>query len=87
MQQGRSPNTSLVMKKRSIAIGNRKTSVSLEDEFWEAINHLAKLRRTTLSNIFGLIEDGRGQSNLSSAARVFVLEYYRSHSDVEKSMP
>ena len=79
MQQGRPLNTSLV-KKRSVVFGNRATSISLEDEFWEAINHIAQLEKMSLNNIVGLIEDGDREANLSSAIRVFVLEYYRSQS-------
>jgi predicted DNA-binding ribbon-helix-helix protein len=86
MQQGRPLNISSV-KKRSVAVGNRKTSISLENEFWEAINHIAQLRQMSLGNIVGLIENGHREANLSSAIRVFVLEYYRSQSDVERSGP
>jgi predicted DNA-binding ribbon-helix-helix protein len=77
MQQGRPLDTPSV-KKRSVVFRNRTTSISLEDEFWEAINHIAQLKKMSLNNIVGLIEDGRRQPNLSSAVRVFVLEYYRS---------
>jgi predicted DNA-binding ribbon-helix-helix protein len=83
MQHGRPLNTSSV-KKRSVAVGNRKTSISLENEFWEAINHIAQLRRVSLGNIVGLIENGHREAKLSSAIRVFVLEYYRSQSDAER---
>jgi predicted DNA-binding ribbon-helix-helix protein len=86
MQQGRPLNISSV-KKRSVGVGNRKTSISLENEFWEAINHIAQLRQMSLGNIVGLIENGHREANLSSAIRVFVLEYYRSQSDVERSGP
>jgi predicted DNA-binding ribbon-helix-helix protein len=84
MQQGRPRNTSTV-KKRSVAIRNRKTSISLENEFWDAIHHIAQLRQMSLGNIVGLIEDGHREANLSSAIRVFVLEYYRSQSDAERT--
>jgi predicted DNA-binding ribbon-helix-helix protein len=77
MQQGRPLNTSSV-KKRSVVFGNRTTSISLENEFWEAINQIAQLKKMSLNNIVGLIADSRRQPNLSSAVRVFVLEYYRS---------
>jgi predicted DNA-binding ribbon-helix-helix protein len=84
MQQGRPLNTSTV-KKRSVAIRDRKTSISLENEFWDAINDIARLRQMSLGNIVGLIEDGHRGLNLSSAIRVFVLEYYRSRSDAERT--
>src|SRR5439155_18189661 len=40
-----------LITKRSIIIGGHKTSVSLEDAFWEAMKEIAIARRTTLSNL------------------------------------
>jgi predicted DNA-binding ribbon-helix-helix protein len=84
MQQGRPLNTSTV-KKRSVVLRDRKTSISLEDEFWDAIKHIARLSQMPLGNIVGSIKDGHRDANLSSAIRVFVLEYYRSQSDAERT--
>jgi predicted DNA-binding ribbon-helix-helix protein len=68
------------VKKRSVVFRSHKTSVSLEDEFWEAINQIARTRQISVGNLVGIIEGERGQANLSSAIRLFVLEYYRSRS-------
>lgn len=63
--------------KRSVVIGGFKTSVSLENEFWQAFKDIAKQRSVPLSTLADQIDDGREHSNLSSAIRLFVLAYYR----------
>lgn len=64
--------------KRSIVIAGHKTSVSLEDAFWEALKEIASGRRLTLSDLVASIDSARSQGNLSSAIRLFVLEHYRA---------
>jgi predicted DNA-binding ribbon-helix-helix protein len=63
--------------KRSIVIANHKTSVSLEDAFWKALKEIATQRDLTLSDLVASIDTDRSQGNLSSAIRLFVLDYYR----------
>jgi predicted DNA-binding ribbon-helix-helix protein len=71
-------NKSTVVK-RSIIVGGHKTSVSLEDEFWNVIREISKARGMTLSELVAEIDTTRQQqSNLSSAVRLFVLDPYRS---------
>lgn len=64
--------------KRSIVIAGHKTSVSLEDEFWDALKEIAGRRNVTLSDLVASIDASRSQGNLSSAIRLFVLDYFRS---------
>ena len=64
--------------KRSIVIAGHKTSVSLEDQFWDALKEIAANRRSTLSDIVASIDSGRNQGNLSSAIRLYVLAHYRT---------
>lgn len=64
--------------KRSIVIAGHKTSVSLEDAFWQALKDIATGRRMTLSDLVGTIDADRHHGNLSSAIRLFVLEHYRT---------
>jgi predicted DNA-binding ribbon-helix-helix protein len=66
---------SLVVK-RSIVVGGHKTSVSLEDAFWNDLRKIANAREVTLSNLVTSIDTGRQQGNLSSAIRLFVLGVY-----------
>jgi predicted DNA-binding ribbon-helix-helix protein len=63
--------------KRSIVVAGHKTSVSLEDAFWEGMKDIAKARRVTLSDLAGGIDSERQHGNLSSAIRLFVLDYYQ----------
>jgi len=64
--------------KRSIVIKRHKTSVSLEDEFWSALKVIAGKRLTNLSDLVTAIDGQRQHGNLSSAIRLFVLDFYRS---------
>ncbi len=64
--------------KRSVVVGGHKTSVSLEDAFWTTLKDIAARRGITLSMQIALIDEQRKTSNLSSAIRLFVLEYFRA---------
>jgi predicted DNA-binding ribbon-helix-helix protein len=63
---------------RSIVLAGHKTSVSLEDEFWRGLKEIAGKRLMTLSTLVDGIDVQRQQGNLSSALRLFVLDFYRS---------
>jgi predicted DNA-binding ribbon-helix-helix protein len=63
--------------KRSIVIAGHKTSVSLEDAFWTGLKEIAAKRDLTLSDMVATIDQDRRHGNLSSAIRLFVLDYYR----------
>ena len=63
--------------KRSIVVAGHKTSVSLEDGFWSGLRDIAALRGLSLSELIGTIDAGRHHGNLSSAIRLFVLDFYR----------
>ena len=63
--------------KRSIVLAGNKTSVSLEDAFWRALKEIACGRQITVSNLVSEIDSERQQSNLSSAIRLFVLDFHR----------
>ena len=65
--------------KRSVTIAGHRTSLSLEAEFWDALNTLAEVRRMSLAGLVTAIDEQRGRSNLSSALRVAVLNAFRSH--------
>ena len=71
--------------KRSIVLAGHKTSVSLEDAFWRGLKEIAGKRVMSLSDLVGTIDSQRQQGNLSSALRLFVLEFYRSQIPDRKS--
>lgn len=64
--------------KRSIVVAGHKTSVSLEEAFWNGMKEISSARGMTLSELVGEIDGQRKQGNLSSAIRLFVLDHYRS---------
>ncbi len=70
--------------KRSIVIAGHKTSVSLEDAFWKGLKDIAGGRDTTLSDLVASIDTERRHGNLSSAIRLFVLDYYRNQAGDEQ---
>ena len=63
--------------KRSIVIAGHKTSVSLEDAFWRGLKGIARAQQVTLSNMVAEIDKTRQHGNLSSAIRLFVLDWVR----------
>ena len=67
---------SLVIK-RSIVVAGHKTSVSLEEPFWQGLKEIAHGQQRTLSTMVGDIDTQRRQGNLSSAIRLFVLDNVR----------
>ena len=60
--------------KRSLVIAGHRTSVSLEDAFWRRLRAMAAARGLSLNRLAADIDASRGDANLSSAIRVFVLE-------------
>ena len=67
-----------LVAKRNIVIDGHKTSISLEDAFWNALKEIAHTHRITLSELNAHIASVRTQPNLSSAIRLYVLEHIRS---------
>ena len=64
--------------KRSIVVAGHKTSVSLEEAFWTSMKEISASRTMTLSDLVSEIDKGRKQGNLSSAIRLYVLDYFRA---------
>ena len=67
-----------LVAKRSIVAAGHKTSVSLEDAFWQGLKEIARGRNITLSELVAAIDSNRRHGNLSSAIRLFVLDFYRN---------
>lgn len=61
------------MKKRSITLKGHRTSISLEPEFWAALEALAAARGQSLQKLVEQVDAARGNANLSSALRVHAL--------------
>jgi len=61
--------------KRSVSIGHRKTSVTLEQAFWDGLKEIAAARNVPFYRM--ITEIVQGQVNMSSALRVFVFHFYQ----------
>ncbi|MFA6968491.1 ribbon-helix-helix domain-containing protein [Bosea sp. (in: a-proteobacteria)] len=64
-------------RKRSLTIAGHRTSVSLEEPFWEALKEIAATEGLTVAALIATIDTGREAVNLSSALRLHVLAHYR----------
>ena len=64
--------------KRSVMLLGHKTSISLEEPFWQALREIATERGITTAALLNSIASKRVEGNLSSALRVFVLEHFRA---------
>jgi len=71
------------MRKRSITIDGHRTSITLEDAFWEELSALAKGRGLPISALVAEVDHARSSlgsspggvpGNLSSALRLHVLD-------------
>jgi predicted DNA-binding ribbon-helix-helix protein len=68
------------VRKRSIFVAGYKTSISLEDEFWNSLKEIASERGMILGELVRTIDANRNHANLSSAIRLYVLGFYRDQS-------
>ena len=76
--------------KRSILLKGQKTSVTLEDPFWVSLKEIADAQGIPVSRLIATIDNERPKgphTNLSSAIRLFVIDYYRSRGGPERSEP
>ncbi len=60
--------------KRSLTVAGHRTSLSLEPEFWKALAQAAAERKISLASLVAEIDTSRGERNLSSAIRVWLLK-------------
>ena len=63
--------------KRSFTIAGHRTSISLEEEFWEALREAAAAEKLSLAKLIARIDGVRGSGGLSSSVRCWILQYYR----------
>lgn len=60
--------------KRSLTLRGHRTSVSLEDIFWDEFRAIANEDQKTINGLAAEIDEGRGDIGLASALRVYVLK-------------
>lgn len=64
------------MQKKSIQLTGHRTSISLEPEFWQALQQIAQQKNTSVRKLIIQIDNTR-TSNLSSSLRVYILNEFR----------
>lgn len=70
--------------KRSISIAGHRTSISLEEPFWQELQLIAAQRGISVQRLVGEIDEGRAGQNLSSALRVFVLRAAQGRAELHQ---
>ena len=68
------------MDKRSLSIAGHRTSIALEPAFWAALELMAAEAGQTMTALICRIDANRQTTNLSSAARLAVLDWYQAKS-------
>ncbi|OHV76556.1 ribbon-helix-helix domain-containing protein [Rhizobium sp. LCM 4573] len=70
-----------MIRKHSTTLHGHRTSFTLEDEFWQELRLIAEERKISIAALIAEIDDGRAaESNLSSALRVHVLNWFKNKS-------
>ena len=65
-------------RKRSLAIAGHRTSISLEQPFWDGLRAIALERGVSVAALAAAIDAVRGEASLSSAIRLFVYDRRRA---------
>ena len=67
------------MRKISVLIaGQHSTSISLEEEFLAELKKIATKEKISLNELITKIDSERQTPNLSSAIRLYVLDFYKN---------
>ncbi len=66
-------------RKRSLTLRGHRTSVTLEEPFWQALREIAAARGKPVNTLAAEIDAARdpGDCGLASAIRLHVLRHYR----------
>ena len=62
--------------KKSLILSGHKTSVALEEDFWTALDSIAKNKNTSVDSIIQKIDKYERKGRLASALRVFILNFF-----------
>jgi predicted DNA-binding ribbon-helix-helix protein len=76
---GRGMNTAIC--KYSLTIKGHRTSISLEEPFYTALGNVASELDKTIPELIGDIDQQHRESGLSSAIRIYLLNYYINKHD------
>jgi predicted DNA-binding ribbon-helix-helix protein len=65
--------------KHSLTLRGHRTSVSLEEEFWQAFRQIASEKGRPINDLAAEIDEARGtETGLASAIRLYVLRHIQN---------
>ncbi|WP_158599875.1 ribbon-helix-helix domain-containing protein [Azospirillum cavernae] len=62
---------------RNLKINGRRTSLRMEQDMWDALNHVAALQGVAPAALVSEVDLQRGEASTTGALRVYLLRYYR----------
>jgi len=71
---------------RNVRVAGRRTSVRLEQGFWEALDEIARRQKTSINEICNMASDHRNGLGLTAALRLYALVYFRDATTEEGHM-
>jgi predicted DNA-binding ribbon-helix-helix protein len=70
-----------ILESRNVTVGNKRTSMRLEPQMWDAIEQIAVREGVTINNLCTQIDKRRSDRTLpvglTSATRIFIISYFR----------
>lgn len=66
------------MKKKSICLFGHRTSITLEEEFWNALKEISTIKDISVQKLVEEIDEKRAHKNLSAAIRIYILFFYQN---------
>ncbi|MFN7113593.1 MAG: ribbon-helix-helix domain-containing protein [Alphaproteobacteria bacterium] len=64
---------------KNVRIHDRRTSVRLEPEMWQALREVAEIEGCSIHDLCGAVHDLKeAGASFTAALRVFLMEYYRT---------
>ena len=75
------------VRKHSVWINSRKTSISLENEFWHGLREIADNEHISVHAVVERIDRSRDTCNLSSAIRIYVFKHFRRQRSPHIAVP
>ena len=82
LDRRRKPALKSLVVQQSVDINGRHTSVTLEGAFWSSLKEIASVQNISAAALVSKIDKNREATNLSSALRVYIIEYYRLAANV-----
>src|SRR5262245_21892398 len=71
------PSRQSLNVRHNVRFSGKNRTITLEDAFWSAFKEISAAKNTSRPVLVQEIDQKRQHANLSSAMRLFVLDYYR----------